>query len=406
MFLDTIPLAHTQPQRSCAVCGSLQRRLLFEQNFSQISNGGSLLSGYHVVVCANCGFCFADYIPEQSAFDAYYRDMSKYEQIERGGQDSLYEQARFRAVAKAVVKHLPSSQVRICEIGCANGQLLALLKDQGFKNVLGIDPSPVCAQTAERLYGIHVLTNTLSNVSLETQAADFLILTGVLEHVRELHAAVQRLWEMLPLGGRVFLAVPDASRYVDGEDAPFQEFSVEHINFFGPESLNNLMYTAKFELVSFEQELLETNYRTTTPIIYGTYQKNNTPMPWTQDTHTEKGLMAYIRKSHQGNDLIRQSISRIVSTRQPIVIWGTGAHTLRLLAASQLGDANIRAFVDSNPKYQGKELNGIPIISPQALDKNSGAIMISSRVYQHEIEEQIRNNLHLDNQIITLYPMD
>jgi len=35
----------------------------------------------------------------------------------------------------------------------------------------------------------------------------------------------------------VFITVPDASRYAAGDDAPFQEFSLEHINYFGPQSL-------------------------------------------------------------------------------------------------------------------------------------------------------------------------
>src|SRR5580765_5662796 len=62
--------------RACAVCSKQHTELLFQQRFSSMS-GGSLHSGYAVVVCKECGFCFADRIPCQEAFDDYYEKMSK-----------------------------------------------------------------------------------------------------------------------------------------------------------------------------------------------------------------------------------------------------------------------------------------------------------------------------------------
>lgn len=379
---------------------------MFQQTFLELSNKGTLLSGYDLVVCSACGFCFADKIPEQAIFDVYYRDLSKYEKVERGEQDSPYDQARFQVLANTILKFVPDREAQILEIGCANGQLLALLKSRGYPNVSGIDPSPVSAEIACQRYNIHVSANTLSDFSTGTGSVDFLILAGVLEHVRELHASLQRLRDILFIGGRIFVVVPDASRYAEGEDAPFQELSIEHINFFGPQSLTNLMYTSGFDLVAIEQGFIESNYHTTNPVVFGIYQKADISKTWTPDIQTEPGLMIYINQSQQANDLIDHTISDIAASGSPIVVWGTGSHTLRLLANTRLGEANIRAFVDSNPRYQGKDLYGIHIISPQALEKDMGAILISSRVYQHEIIEQIRKDLHLDNQIITFYPMD
>jgi 2-polyprenyl-3-methyl-5-hydroxy-6-metoxy-1,4-benzoquinol methylase len=377
-----------------------------QQTFSQFSDEGGLLSGYNLGVCSDCGFCFADKIPEQASFDIYYRDLSKYEKTERAGQDSPYDLARFQILANIILRFLPDRQAKILEIGCANGQLLAILKNQGYPNVSGIDPSPVSAEIVRQRYNINVSANTLSDFSVETESVDYLILAGVLEHVRELHTSLQRLRETLSIGGRIFIVVPDASRYAEGEDAPFQELSIEHINYFGPQSLTNLMHTSGFELVATEQGSIESSYRTINPVIFGVFQKAGTSSTWTPDTQTEPGLIAYINQSRQADDLIDHTIQEVVSGGYPIVVWGTGSHTLRLLANSSLREANIRAYVDSNPRYQGKQLSGKPIISPQSLDKDSGTILISSRVYQKDIIEQIRNVLQLDNQIITIYPMD
>ena len=395
-------------KRLCPICNNSENHLIYRQSFSRLSDGSSLLSGYDVVACSNCGFCFADLIPEQSFFDAYYREMSKYEKTDRGGQDTPYEQARFQKVANIVSQFLPSQTTRIFEIGCANGQLLAVLKNMGYKNVSGMDPSPVCAESARRKYGIQVTNNTISDVIIGDDEVDFLILAGVLEHVRDVRFAIQKLKKMLSVGGNIYISVPDASRYPEGKDAPFQEFSVEHINFFGPVSLLNLLRVTGFKQVSLLQDMVSSSMGTTTPVINGLFQKSNQPFETaiSVDTITETGLNLYVNQSTREDKHIQERIEVIVSSAQPIMVWGTGAHTLRLLATSRLGRAKIRAFVNSNPRYQGKQLNGVPIVAPQAIKDWSEPILISSHVYQEEIALQITDDLKLKNPIIRLYDLN
>jgi 2-polyprenyl-3-methyl-5-hydroxy-6-metoxy-1,4-benzoquinol methylase len=406
--MNSYPVHSFELLRRCAICNCGESRLLYRQLFSQLSDGSSLLSGYDVIVCSRCGFCFADQIPPQTVFDTYYRDMSKYEKADRGGQDSTYEKARFQKMASVVLRLLSSRRIRIMEIGCANGQLLALLKNEGYRNVSGIDPSPVSAETARRNYDIPVTAATLSEIDFKDESIDFLIMAGVLEHVRDLVPAIRMLRKMLSAVGQVFVTVPDASRYGEGEDAPFQEFSVEHINFFGAESLANLMQANGFKLVFIEQDMIVSNFRTSTPVIHCVFEKSEEPAPvsFLKDRNTEAGLALYIERSSQADRQIQAAINNLVSAGQPIIIWGTGAHTLRLLATSGLWKAKIRAFVESNPRYQGKQLNNVPIVAPQAIKEWREPILISSRVYQEEIAEQIVNDLHMSNKIIRLYHYD
>jgi SAM-dependent methyltransferase len=388
-------------KRLCVVCKSDKTSLLFRQTFSKFSDDSSLLSGYDVVTCSKCGFCFADNIPVQSIFDAYYRDMSKYEKAGQGGQDTIYDQARFQSMANVILGLLTSPQTRIFEVGCANGQVLALLKE----NVSGIDPSPVSAEIARKKYDIQVSANTLSDLPSNTEPVDFLILAGVLEHVRDINPALSRLRQLLSADGQLFISVPDASRYTEGEDAPFQEFSVEHINFFGPVSLENLLTADGFSKIVIKQDMVESNHRTRTPVIHGLFKKSDSPGPisYPHDDQTEASLKNYIDQSTQAHRFIQTSINKIVDAGRSIVVWGTGSHTLRLLETSRLGNARIRAFVDSNPRYQGKSLNNIPIIAPGKLKELAEPILISSRVYQEEIAQQIRISLNLKNEIIRLY---
>jgi SAM-dependent methyltransferase len=394
-------------ERKCSICNSLKTKLLFKQHFSIISING-LLDGYDVVVCDNCGFCYADKIPLQPAFDTYYREMSKYEYQDHGNQVSKYDEARFKSTESYLRRFLHNREICILEIGCSTGRLLSIVKDNGFNNVLGIDPSPACAQAAQRLYGIRVQTGTLFESNVKAASVDVLIMVGVMEHIRELNLALQMIRVMLTEDGLLCIEVPDASCYDKGEDAPFQEFSLEHINFFGPVSLVNLLIANGFTLISLEQSMVEANFQTKTPAIRSVFKKsgNTFPPELTPDLQTEAGLRDYIHHSNQVDDQIQAEIERVVNAGRSIIVWGTGAHTLRLLTTSKLGRASIRAFVDSNPCYQGKELNGVKIVCPQEIKEWPEPILISSRVYQEEIAGQIVTDLHMKNEIIRLYSYD
>jgi SAM-dependent methyltransferase len=395
------------PERRCPICDGIKSDLLFQQHFSSISGGG-VMSGYSVVICQECGFAFADNIPDQPAFDRYYRELSKYEHQDMAGQASEYETRQFPGIASVIQNFIPDAQTRILEIGCANGGLLNELKQLGYQNILGIDPSPVCAQYAKQLYQVQVITNALSDLQIEQGSFDFVILVAVLEHIRDLQASLQNVYNLLSSQGRLFIEVPDVTKFASSSDAPFQEFSIEHINYFSPTSLANLMNVNGYSRVFLDQSFSKQTNTSTGYGIKAIFQKTRElkPVARIHDTESQPALISYIAQSQEAENRIHQVINNFTANGAPIIIWGVGTHTQRLLATSRLAEANIIAFVDSNPNYQGKDLNGIPIISPQALYQKSEAILISSRVYQQEIEHQIRHDLQLDNPIITLYPID
>lgn len=389
-------------KRECPVCRGVENQLIFRQQFTEISES-SLLDGYDVVSCKTCGFCFADNIPGQEAFDIYYREMSKYEHQDRSGQPSEFETRQFPLLARFIQAHLPRPDARILEIGCANGGLLNALKELGYKNVLGLDPSPVCAQNAEQLYQIKVLTGAVSDLKREMGPFDFIILVAVLEHIRDLDHTLKLLHRLLSTNGRLYIEVPDASQFTSSPDAPYQEFSIEHINFFTPLSLANLMRAYGFSEVASEQASYDQTDTHTGYAIRMVLQKEKEATRIKKDLSGELSLLSYISTSRKVEDRIHKTINELVENQNPLIVWGVGTHTQRLVATSRLAEANIIAFVDSNPNYQGKNLNNIPIIAPGKLTDFSEPILVSSRIFQSEIVDQIRSALKLKNPIYTLY---
>ena len=114
---------------------------------------------------------------------------------------------------------LPDRGARILDVGCAIGGMLAALKDLGYENLLGVDPSPACAEAAAEVHGVEVLTGTLANLPHVDRKFDLIVLSNILEHVRDLKPALRRICDVLAPGGMLFVQVPDASRFAHRDDA-------------------------------------------------------------------------------------------------------------------------------------------------------------------------------------------
>ena len=389
--------------RDCPVCGAPDRRVLFHQEFAAVEQA-TPVTGYDVAVCERCGAAYADGIPDQAAFDRYYRDMSKYEYAQRGGEESEFDARRLGLIADIVAPRIPSPEARVLDVGCASGRLLANIRERGFPRVTGLDPSPACAATAARLYSIPVRTMTLGEIAASGERFDVVIMVGVLEHLRDLDAAFLQLRTLLSPGGLLYVEVPDVTAFADWPNAPYQDFSTEHINFFSPISLGNLMRRHGFTRTFLEQNHREQSFRTVMSNISAFYQKQeDVPQHIEFDADTALGLDRYLAASAADDRRLQAKIDAVVDAKQPILIWGVGTHTSRLMATSRLAEANIVAFVESNSRYHGKSLHGRPIVAPDALRGRREPVLISSRVFQQEIADQIRSGLGCTNDLILLY---
>ncbi len=357
--------------------------------------------GYDVVVCTRCGAGFADGVPSQPEMDRYYAEQSKYSYDPAGGCESPWDFARFEATADQVVSHLKSKEARILDIGCATGGLLSVFERRGFPNVTGVDPSPECAEAAARLYALKVRTAALSGIRGWTERFDLVLMLGTLEHIREAGDAVRTAAGLLAPGGLLYCAVPDTEGLPEHPGSPYQQFSVEHVNFFSLHSLDRLLGSCGLAPVDRARWSVEWRSGVIEPIASGLYRAGPVA-PASFDAATGPALERYLEISREGDREILGVIEAIARSREPILVWGAGSLTRRLLATTRLGEASIAAFVDGNTHLAGGTLAGKPILSPGELGGRGETILISSLAFREEILGEIRGKRGLRNPVISL----
>jgi len=389
-------------KRPCPICELEEVDLLHTQRF-ELLEGHPLSAGYDVVVCSRCGFVFADTPVTQSDYDRFYSEYSKYEDAKTGtgGVENPFDWKRQQETALQIAEVLENTSASILDVGCANGGMLLALKELGYEQLCGIDPSPVCVENTRQL-GVEALQGSLF-LPFKENAYDCLILSHTLEHVQNVRGALEWIDKRLKPSGIVYIETPDAARYADFIYAPLQDFNTEHINHFSLTYLENLMNTTGFSLITGGTKVLVAGTGVFYPAVFGFWKKadvSTATIPKKERVLRLK-IEEYIVRSKQMMSDIDSRISSLLARTPSIIVWGTGQLAMKLLVETSLAHADVLAFVDNNPINQGRVLRNVPIIGPSQLTELSAPILITTLLHHRAIAEQIRN-MNIKNEIVFL----
>lgn len=346
-------------KRACPICDSKKYKSLFVQKFASGFN-------HSIVICINCGFVFVNNTLSQKAYDEYYKVMSKYE-LER--DQILHKNYR------EIIQNFYPQKSKILDVGSSTGHLLYLLRQSGYTNLLGIDPSPTCREIAWDKFKIKVRTSTISTFKT-TKKFDLVILAMILEHLSDIKNSLEKIKSLVSENGYIFISVPDALNFYSQFDEAFGEFSVEHINFFSSKYLFSLMQDYS--------------------CIYMESKNNNIFSLWKKTDNLEGSIEKYIELSKNKMKKINKIVNSLPSKA---LIWGAGSLTQRLFISTNLLTKAV-AIIDSDSKLWGKTIKGIKIISPNQIRQFKHPILISSYLFREEILKYIKSK-KLINKVVT-----
>lgn len=376
-------------RKTCPLCGGAHLHGLLKRNFKDMSTIVPF-SSYVVSKCDDCGMVYAGDIVEVMSLNEYYDNLSKYE------TDAYFLSAEAKDKNEksiSFVKDYISEEDEILEIGCGTGNLLYQLQNHGYKKLTGIEPSEKNVDGIIDRWNITCYVGALGdNISdIRDRKYKLVILEGVLEHILDLEGAVSQLKGYMEKDSYLFLALPDITNWGKIIDL-YQQFSVEHVNYFSLQSLNNLLGIYGFRCIKYEVDS-EGNSRSI-------WEYNGVKRKISFANDGDVALDMYLKKANSLAEDIKNNLAPYKD--KSVYLWGAGTHTAMLYQLGLLDDISVQAIVDSNKNYHGKDIFGLKVISPEELlSMKKLPIIISSQLAQESIMKQIVGMC--DNEVVELY---
>lgn len=380
--------------RSCPICGSNKSENLRKVRMYQLESQVSLPSAYEVVCCSNCGFTYADVDTSQNDYDEYYKNCNIYAD---NAELKITEENRDEEFANAYALFADKVQpdANIIDIGCGNGDFLIYLKQKGFRNLCGMDPSK---QAIKKLIQKGIKGNcrgVFEPIGEEDKGAfDVVISIGVIEHMYDINKYLLQVKQFLNKEHKTyFLCVcPSVEGFEKDMFAEPNYFNQEHINYFSKISLDNLLN--QYGLFRVHENIYfdigSENSRE--QVIMALYETKDENCRVIYDDISKRSMKNYFSKITVQENEVECKINNLLSLSKNLVVWGCGAYAMQIIEKYPAFAEKINFFVDSNTAKQGIYIGSKAVYSPECIDNSEETvIIICSMMNRDEIEEQVKS---------------
>jgi len=223
--------------KACHVCGGVKLYYVFST------------ADLRVVRCDDCGLVFLNPQPSDAElariYDAHYFLGSDSDVGRQAARE--VKQATARMYLEEISRFHGAQRGRLLEIGCGDGDFLALAEAAGWQ-VTGVEYAAAACEVARgRLKQGEVLCGELEGLGLPGEQFDLCVISDVVEHVRVPLRFLREIHRVLKPGGTLFIATPS----IDSWSARFMkqnwmEFKVEHLTYFNRQTLQTALFKSGF----------------------------------------------------------------------------------------------------------------------------------------------------------------
>jgi 2-polyprenyl-3-methyl-5-hydroxy-6-metoxy-1,4-benzoquinol methylase len=176
-----------------------------------------------------------------------------YERIVRGTSQQLPPYAT--DILSSLAQFGIRSDDFILEVGANDGTFLKELRTQGYRNLLGVEPSKQLADAAKQsgfdIRGSYFDEKLAADIHKQHGGARAVICRHTLEHVPDIAGFTKAIADVLAADGIALIEVPDADWLVTNLFA--HEIWDEHISYFRPRSLAALLGNSGLKPVRIER---------------------------------------------------------------------------------------------------------------------------------------------------------
>ena len=376
--------------RLCPICGGSGTQIYF----NEMAPIGGIDMSYSVNECVVCSSVFADNLPSEEDYTAYYSTFSKYDLAPTGAASDT---ARIHeSLADMIMHHVPAESA-ILDIGCGCGHLLYCLKKRGATRLSGLDPAPNARELAAMHYGLEDVRQgfiSKSGAGLGRNTFDVICFSAVLEHLSDVFGALETSLAATKPGGWLAIEVPDVDAFDGVHCEPYGELSLEHINYFSQQSMRLLLEQLGCHIVADRRLQHEIGGS-----LLVLARKENV-LTGNRITNDSVVMKKYLQQSE---DTFRPLLHRTVEQlHTPYMIYGAGSHTARLLPHLEHRGVleNCIGIVDNNKNLQGHSMGGIPIYPSSTLTL---CVPCSVLISSFKAEQSIAKSLASERHAVVLF---
>jgi SAM-dependent methyltransferase len=243
--------------RNCPVCGAgpSDARLFLENSidparlsaFSFASRKVPEYMSHRLVRCGVCDLVYADSPPAaEELANAYH--LAAYDSADEADDAA----AAYVRAAQAALRELPRRQSAL-EIGAGTGIFLERLQEQGFSELVGVEPSTAAIRAAPAHRQSWMREGVFRESDFEPASFDLVCCFMTLEHVREPRAIAEAALRLLRPGGAFVAVTHDYRSAVNrllGKRSPI--IDIEHMQLFSAPSVRRLFENAGYERIAVD----------------------------------------------------------------------------------------------------------------------------------------------------------
>jgi SAM-dependent methyltransferase len=328
--------------RKCRVCGeySVTKILnFFDQpivhNLEEAKGASYLKYPFILGHCKDCNFvCLTKPIEPEILYDNYFTV-------------SAWKNQPHVSRLIDLIKQVSNGNLdqKILEIGCNDGSFIQALKDSGFKDILGVEPTKDSYDLA-LAKNLDVEHNFFPHENLSHDTYDLVISRHVLEHILDLQDFLSGIKLCIKSTGILVVEIPDSEILFEKLDYALWE---EHVNYFTLNTLSFLLNKHGFEVVHFEKTLFS-GASLTVFAQKVTYKIK--PLPNSLE-------LMRIEKYKDKFPVFKNMLHDFLNSREEVIIYGCGARSSNFV--NLLGLNMITKFVDDQPEKQYKFVPGYDI---------------------------------------------
>jgi SAM-dependent methyltransferase len=236
--------------RNCPVCGGDASRVAYparidEARLDRFAFASRKLPEFmhlRLLECPTCSVLYASPALAPEFLAEAYKEAA-YDSSE----EARFAAASYAARLPSILEALGERDVAL-EIGAGNGAFLRYLRDAGFRQVIGIEPSSDAADAADEDIRPLIRVGVFRPLEFQEESIGLVGCFQTIEHVENPRELCSDIYRLLRPGGAFFLIGHDRLSWVTrllGERSPI--FDIEHQQLFSKSSLRYMLTSCGFE---------------------------------------------------------------------------------------------------------------------------------------------------------------